>query len=188
MLAPMGRSARLDADTIVGEAIALLQESGFEAVSLRRLAARLDARAPSLARHVGDKARLVSLMSSRIFGEALADIAPGRTGAAWLEAFGWALWRKQMATRDIARLLAFAAPDPEIDRRSIDRLDAIMAAAELAGRTARLQQSAIQALVTGWVTFAKSARARVLGADMPVEERLAESMRALIAGFSAIEG
>jgi TetR/AcrR family tetracycline transcriptional repressor len=181
----MGRASRLSREGIVREAIALLNEQGLADVSLRKLAARLGAQAPSLARHVGDKAQLLALMSSTIFGEALASIPPGLTGDAWLEAFGHALRRKQSETRDISALLSTVPANAALDEAAGLRLRALMRDAELEGPRAQLEQAAIQALVTGWMTFEKSERADLFAARLPSDHAFEDSLRALIAGFAA---
>lgn len=181
----MGRASKLSREVIVREAIALLNERGLEEVSLRKLAARLDAQAPSLARHVGDKAQLLALMSSTIFGEALDSIPPGLAGHAWLEAFGHALRRKQRDTRDVATLVAVVPPNEAVDRELAGKLAALMTAAGLTGERAQFEQTAIQSLVTGWMTFEKSARAASFARRLPMDRAFAESLQALIAGFAA---
>lgn len=179
----MAQAGKLNREIIVREAIALLNAEGLAALSLRRIAARLGVRAPSLARHVGDKAQLLSLISGAIFGEALASIPAGLTGDDWLEAFGHALRDKQRETRDIAGLLTIAPPDEASDRAAAERLRALMRAAGLDGPRAQMEQSAIQALVTGWMTFEKSRRADSFAARLPVPDAFDHSLRALIAGF-----
>lgn len=180
----MARTARLSRERIVAEAIALLNEQGLEAVSLRKLAERLGASAPSLSRHVGDKAHLLSLVSSTIFGQALESIEPNLTGDAWLAAFGHALRRKQSETRDISALLSVVRPDDAVDRAGGERLQQLMDQAGLHGPRRQLEQAAIQALVTGWMTFEKSPRAETFKARLPVNDAFDESLRALIAGFA----
>ena len=60
-----------------------------------------------------------------------------------------------------------------------------MAAAGLTGERAQIEQTAIQSLVTGWMTFEKSARADSFARRLPMDRAFAESLRALIAGFAA---
>lgn len=181
----MAHAGKLNREMIVREAIALLNEGGLEAVSLRNIAARLGARAPSLARHVGDKGHLLALASSVIFGEALASIPPGLSGDEWLEAFGHALRRKQSETRDISALLSVVPPSPTLDDAATERLRALMREAGLEGPRAQVEQAAIQALVTGWMTFEKSQRAGLFAARLPSDHAFDDSLKALIAGFAA---
>ena len=181
----MARSPKLNREMIVREAIALLQEGGLKAVSLRRIAERLGARAPSLARHVGDKDQLVALLSAAIFNDALDSIPEKLTGDAWLEAFGHALRKKQAETRDIAGLLSTVPPDPEVHEAVNLRLRSLMRGAGLEGDRAQTEQAAIQALVTGWMMFEKSPRATEFAARLPSDHAFEDSLRALIAGFGA---
>jgi len=181
----MGRAGKLSREGIIREAVALLNERGLDEVSLRKLAGRLGVQAPSLAHHVGDKAQLLALMSAAIFGEALDSIPSGLQGDTWLEAFGHALRRKQQQTRDVPRLVAIVPPDEEADRQVTGKLRDLMTAAGLVGERAQIEQTAIQSLVTGWMTFETSARADSFARRLPMDRAFAESLRALIAGFAA---
>ena len=60
---------RLSRDTIVASALALIDERGWDAVSMRAVAGRLDCEAMSLYRHVSDKAHLLELVGQRIAQE-----------------------------------------------------------------------------------------------------------------------
>ncbi|WP_336981897.1 TetR family transcriptional regulator [Altererythrobacter fulvus] len=179
-MAPPGK---LNREMIVREAIALLNDGGLEAVSLRKIAERLDARAPSLARHVGDKAHLLALLSAAIFGQALESIPPGLSGDTWLEAFGHALRRKQSETRDVAALLSTVEPDDTVQDGIGAQLRRLMSEAGLEGPQAQTKQAAIQALVTGWMVFEKSPRASQFAAHLPTDHAFEDALKALIAGF-----
>ncbi|WP_311267637.1 TetR family transcriptional regulator [Sphingobium sp. WCS2017Hpa-17] len=175
---------KLSRDAIVDEAIALLQEEGLEAVSLRNVAARLDAKAPSLARHVGDKQSLLALMSARLFG-AVIDALPPCTGwRDWVMAFGRGLWRKQQATRDAAPLIAMAPLDADAMAAMADRLRAQVQGVGLPVDRGMLLQSAVQALVTGWTGFATGAQGVAIGRIVPIEAAVEESLAALVRGFA----
>ena len=182
----MAQAGKLSEQAVVAAAIAQLHEGGLDSVSLRNVAKRLNARAPSLARHVGDKGRLLTLMAQHIFGEALDAIPAGLKGADWLTAFGHALRAKQAATRDVAALIAQAPANPEIDHQTGERLASLLEEAGLAGPEAKALQRAIQALVTGWMVFEKSPRRiTAFGSADGRDAAFAESLAALITGFSA---
>jgi len=70
--------AKLDRDQIIQEAVALLKEEGLDAVSLRRIAARLGVSVSSLYWHINNKESLSALMSAAIF-------RPGHLGSADLD-------------------------------------------------------------------------------------------------------
>lgn len=61
--------ARLDRDQVVASAIALADEAGLDAVSLRRVADRLGVTPMALYRHVAGKDDLLDEMADRLYGE-----------------------------------------------------------------------------------------------------------------------
>ena len=63
----MSRSPRLTPERIVNAGIALVDEEGLEALSMRKLARRLGVEAMSLYHHVRSKEALLDLMVDRIF-------------------------------------------------------------------------------------------------------------------------
>lgn len=64
-----GRKGGLNLGAIVEAAIAIADEEGLQALSMRRVADRLGHGVMSLYRHVEDKERLVGLISDVVFGE-----------------------------------------------------------------------------------------------------------------------
>ncbi|MCD2516672.1 TetR family transcriptional regulator [Massilia sp. G4R7] len=75
---PRGRPARgqgLTAEAILDAALALLDEGGEAALSMRALATRLGVTPMSLYHHVADRAALLAALSERIYGGVL-DGAP----------------------------------------------------------------------------------------------------------------
>ncbi|WP_163511730.1 TetR/AcrR family transcriptional regulator [Fodinicola acaciae] len=74
----------LNRDQIVAEAVRLLDAEGMDALSMRRLGARLNAGATSLYWHVANKDELIELVVDEIFGE--LDIPEIDDPARWREA------------------------------------------------------------------------------------------------------
>ena len=175
---------KLSRDLIVGEAIALLSEQGIAEVTLRKLAARVHAQAPSLAPHVGGKAQLLALMSERIFTACVAAIPTCATWQDWLRLFGERLWQGQMETRDAGRLIALAVPEPAAFERMTALVVKPLVALGLDKSEAMVMQSAMQALVTGWVTFAQSAEASYIERALSIQYAFERSSEALISGFA----
>lgn len=176
---------KLSRDAIVDEAIALLQEEGLEAVSLRNVAARLDAKAPSLARHVGDKQNLLALMSTRLFFEALDDVVPGGAWTDWMVRFGQALWRQQRATRDAAMLIAAAPAHVGSIEAIADHLAAQIRAVGLSPERGMMIQSAVQALITGWTGFATGPQGSDIARLVEIDAAVDASLIALVQGFAS---
>lgn len=81
---PGARKPRFSREQIAAAALAIADTEGFEAVSIRRVAAELGAGTMSLYRYISAKADLVALMDDAIMGESL--IPGGQLPAGWREA------------------------------------------------------------------------------------------------------
>src|ERR671922_2206935 len=74
---PPPRPVPLDRERIVAAAIALADEGGLEAVSLRKVAARLDAGPMRLYGYISTKEELFDLMVDEVHAEILPEEQPG---------------------------------------------------------------------------------------------------------------
>ncbi|MEU7407444.1 TetR/AcrR family transcriptional regulator C-terminal domain-containing protein, partial [Streptomyces sp. NPDC044948] len=93
---PPTRPAPLDRERIVAAAVALADEGGLEAVSLRKVAARLNAGPMRLYGYISTKAELFDLMVDEVYAEILPEERPGD----WREALhGLAHRTRQAALR-----------------------------------------------------------------------------------------
>ncbi|UOE74854.1 TetR family transcriptional regulator [Parageobacillus thermoglucosidasius] len=70
-------------EQIIEEALQLLNESGLEGVTLRKLAKRLGVQAPALYWHFNNKAALVNEMAEAILQTEFADLQPRGDGEPW---------------------------------------------------------------------------------------------------------
>lgn len=100
----------LDKQAVLAAAFDLLQAEGIEALTMRKLAARLSVQAPALYWHVGDKAQLLGWMANLIYAEARAAAPLSADWRAWLLGFGRALRTSLTARRDAAKICAMALP------------------------------------------------------------------------------
>jgi AcrR family transcriptional regulator len=80
---PRREQPTLSREQIVAEAVRLLDAEGIDALSMRRLAARLGAVATSIYWHVANKDELVELVVDEVFGEIEV---PAAEGAHWRRA------------------------------------------------------------------------------------------------------
>jgi AcrR family transcriptional regulator len=80
---PAARRPRFSRDQIAAAALAIADSDGFEAVTMRRIAAALGAGTMSLYRYIETKDDLLALIDDAILGEALV---PGDLPADWREA------------------------------------------------------------------------------------------------------
>lgn len=74
---PPTRPVPLDRERMVAAAIALADEGGLEAVSLRKVAARLDTGPMRLYGYISSKEELFDLMLDEVYGEILPEEQPG---------------------------------------------------------------------------------------------------------------
>jgi AcrR family transcriptional regulator len=81
---PAGRRPRFNRDQIAAAALAIADAEGFEAVSMRKIAAALGAGTMSLYRYIATKADLMALLDDALLGEAL--VPEGEMPADWRDA------------------------------------------------------------------------------------------------------
>ena len=174
---------KLTRDTIAAAALNLLNEQGLDQLSLRKLAARLDVKAPSLYWHVADKNALLALLAESVFVDCLAQIAPVAHWRDWLHAFGLALWRAQSDMRDAGRLILMTTQDEAVLARMEQAIVAPLTALGLSAPQALSTQASVQALVTGWASFAQGPNAAYLQAHMSIDAAFTQGLDALLRGF-----
>lgn len=178
----------LEKGTIVTAALQLLQETGFDGLTLRRLAGELGVQAPALYWHFKNKQQLLDAMA-----EALT--AAHMTRPALTDPAGWREWMRDYAHRDRAmlnsyrdgaRLVAGTRPSPllfQVVERSV-------AALETAGFTAGdavRGMFAVSSYVAGFVLEEQADRGRGdLGAGMPDLAAFQEAHPRLTAGLMEV--
>lgn len=174
---------KLSRDLIIAEALLLLQEEGVDGLSLRRLAKRLEVQAPSLYWHVPDKNALLGGMMEAVFTRVIGAVPAEPNWRSWMRSFGLILWQTQYEVRDFSRLIATT----EIDETQFERTAALirtrLEGLDLPPDEAVQLQSAVQALMTGWSTFAHVPYARLLAELFDLDSIALKSLDALIAGW-----
>jgi len=116
-------------ETVVREGLALLRSEGFDALSMRALAARLGIKAASLYNHVRDKDELLTLMADAI----CAEVPPLDGSKPWrvqLEGMARRLRRVLTSHRDGARVLAATPP---IGAHRLRLIEQVLSALRTAG-------------------------------------------------------
>ncbi|MFF0269366.1 TetR/AcrR family transcriptional regulator C-terminal domain-containing protein [Kribbella sp. NPDC004536] len=99
----------LDRQRIVSEALALLDAEGLDGVTLRKLAARLDVRQPTLYWHLPNKAALVTALAEAILEQEFSELKPPAADEPWqdwLAGLAERLRRALLAHPDGARVLS----------------------------------------------------------------------------------
>jgi AcrR family transcriptional regulator len=119
------RASGLSRDAIVAAAIEIADEEGIEAVSIRRIATKLEARPMSLYTHIEHKGELVDLMIDEVMGEALL---PGEVPQDWREALRQIAHRTRGAARAHPWMLATAFRRPLLGPKALRHIDQSLAA------------------------------------------------------------
>jgi TetR/AcrR family tetracycline transcriptional repressor len=173
---------RLTKDTIVAEAILLLDEAGLDGVSLRKLGARLGVKAPSLYWHFPDKSALLAAVLEKLFNQCLDAVPEHTDWQAWMRSFGAALWQRQITVRDFGRLVTTTDVDDAQMARTHARIKSRISSINLPEKEAMRLQSTVQALITGWSAFAAAPYAKTLGKTLPFESMAMHDLETILAG------
>ena len=163
-------------DAVVDAALALLAEGGLEAVSFRRIAARLHVSGPTLYWHVDNKRQLMDLMAEELVrraGRAYSVPEPGQPWWEWLRADAQRMFDALVATRDAPRVLAGNRPSPE-SFVGIERVLGVLVAAGMTPGDAQQTLFAIGAYVIGSATEwqAEAERESTQPLPDPADDRL----------------
>lgn len=174
---------KLTVEQIVDQALELLREEGMDKLSMRRLAARVGVRAPSLYYYLPDKAALMAAMMERLFARCLVLIPPTSDWQDWMRGFGRAIWDVQDTYPFTGELITASMLDEDYFVRTTQRLQETLKGFEPPVEELLNLQSAVQSLMTGWSTFAHARYAGQLGRILDVEQLAFESLEALIRGW-----
>lgn len=122
---PPGRKAeRLTLEAIVTAAIELADAEGFDAVSVRRVAAKLKARPMTLYSFFSRKDDLVELMADQIIGEVILDTVP----ADWQQALRAIALRTREVTLRHPWLITALSQRPPIGPNAVHHIEQSLAA------------------------------------------------------------
>lgn len=175
---------RITPELIAAEAIELLHTEGLDGISLRRLAAQLGVKAPSLYWHFPDKAALLRAVMERMFLECVEAVPQRRRWQHWMRDFAASLWRMQERTRDFGRLLLTAG----LEESQVDRIEAALlqrfARLDIAPQSALRIQASVQVLVTGWFLFGHAPFAEALSSRVDFHRRMQRDLALLLDGES----
>jgi TetR/AcrR family transcriptional regulator, tetracycline repressor protein len=144
--------AKLDRETIVAEALDLLDELGLAEVSTRRLAKRLGVEQPSLYWHFPNKNALLTAMTEAVMAaHATAPLpTPQDDWREWLLENSRSFRRTLLMRRDGARLHAGSRPQGEDLSRALHKLRFLVSSG-LSERDARLALLTISQFTVGSV-------------------------------------
>jgi TetR/AcrR family transcriptional regulator, tetracycline repressor protein len=99
----------LDRSIILNRAFLILNESGLEALTLRRLASRLGVKAPAIYWHFKDKQDLLDEMATQVLREACREAPQFDAGQSWQDwalSYGISLRRTLLRYREGAKMFS----------------------------------------------------------------------------------
>jgi AcrR family transcriptional regulator len=114
-------SPQVTRDQVVRRGLELLNEGGFDGLTMRRLAEKLGIKAASLYNHVKDKDELLALMANAICAE-IPDLDHSKPWREQAEAMALQVRTVLLAHRDGARVLAATPPVGAHRLRLIEQL------------------------------------------------------------------
>lgn len=130
MVVSIPASSPLTFEAIIAEATRLIQEEGFEALTMRGLAARCDVTAMSLYRHVQTKEELLVILANRLLDHLDVPEVDSEDWRGEVAAVFSALHRMWLAHPEFAQIIAAQPADGKVAFRWMER---VFAALERAG-------------------------------------------------------
>ena len=155
LLCDRREGSKLDLPVILDAAFAVLDESGFDGLSLRAVADRLEVQSPALYWHVKNRAELVTRMAVIYMDAAARSKMEGHSWSDMLLNFARGLRSAMLQHQDCARLCLAAQPRGK-PRDSADKLAGPLTAGGLSREHALSYQAAVTAYTVGWVGYQQS--------------------------------
>jgi AcrR family transcriptional regulator len=181
------RRPRLSRERITRAAVALLDAEGVAGLSMRRLAARLDAGTMSLYEYVGSREDLLDLAVDAVIGEIELDEDDEADGPSWREALCRQLTRGRHVMRRHPWLPALMATRPLLGPSALARSERVYALLHRAGLEGPQLTAAVGALsyyVQGYA--AMEAMWRGSRRDPAAEAELRRQAQAYIEGLAEL--
>lgn len=185
MAATIRKKPQIDSDQIVTEALELVNETRLAGLTMRVLAERLGIRAASLYWHFPNKAALISAMSEALFIRAIKNVPDADNWQDWMRGVGHAVWDNLITYPDSGLIVMTANPTEEQFSRMSKIIREMLQDFDIDVEDGFRLHSGIQALITGWVTFAHSPFIDQLEAEMDVKQSAMQTLDAMINGWQA---
>lgn len=151
---------RLDRETIVRVALELLNESGLDGVTTRRIANRLGVRSPTLYWHVKNKQELLDLMAAAILFRAPPGFEPSGPWWVWMGELARGIRSNLLEYRDGARVVAGTKPNDGLGPTGVPELLQQMQAGGLDPVGAWHVLASLSRFALGWTLDEQTARSR----------------------------
>lgn len=145
---------KVNREIVVQAGLKLLNETGLEQLTLRRLAIELKIQAPTLYWHFKSKEELLDEMATLVLAKGSKNLVPGKSSnwRTWAATFGHGLRKTLLAYRDGARMVAGTRLTNTEFMETSERIGAQLVAAGLSIREAVVLLSTIYAYTLSFVT------------------------------------
>ena len=174
----------LDRGIVIAAAFALLAEGGLSALSMRRLADRLQVQAPALYWHFKGKPELLALMATEVYAQARAAVRPSQHWREWLIGYGTVLHDALRSGRDLAQLCAIARPLEGGSSASATAIAEPLTTLGLEQAAALSAIASVTSLALGWSMFEANGPMHSYLEDMiDIDQSFREGLTALTDGL-----
>ena len=184
----MGRTSNnpLDRETLLREALILLDEKGLQGLSMRALAARLNVQAPAFYWHFRNKDELLGHMSAAIYREARDAVPACTLWSDWLLSYGSALRLRLARQRGAARLCATVQPQGHDVSLSPAAIASPLTSMGLNERQGLNAVAAVTSLCIGWGSYDEDGSMhRFLEGILDFDESFSVALKSLVAGLAS---
>lgn len=172
---------KLDKDQIVAEARKLLLEDGIEKLSMRKLAARLGIRAPTLYWYFPDRSSILRQMITELLREALSGVPQCDNWQDWLYEFGLSIWRTNRDAPFAPLLLQSAELNDEtVIGEAMATLREQSHEFDVDENIFLRAHSDINAYTLGYSVFQHAKRAETLTSLFDMDDAVAEGLRMIV--------
>jgi TetR/AcrR family transcriptional regulator, tetracycline repressor protein len=144
---------KVNRDIIVQAALRLLDDTGLEDLTLRKLAQALDIQAPTLYWHFKSKDALIDEMATLVLASGAANLVPDEPSddwRVWVSTFGQGLRKTLLAYRDGGRMIAGTRLTNTLFQETAERIGGHLTQA---GFTTRQAVTLLSAIYTFTVSF-----------------------------------
>lgn len=175
---------RLDRSQIVHTALEMMKSDGVEGLSMRKLGARLNIRAPTLYWYFPDRSSILREVIKTLLTDTISRVPECDTWQAWLKSFGLELWHTNRNFPYVTILLQSAEfNDQEIFELAIKLLENRISHFDVNRLDFLRIHSDIQVLVLGWAVFQHAGVVNRLETFFDVDTAVTEAIDGIIAGW-----
>jgi len=172
---------KLDKKQIVEAALALLQEEGIERLSMRKLAARLAIRAPTLYWYFPDRSSILREVIKSLIVDMVERTPQRDSWQGWLKAFGATLWETNRNTPYAMLLLQSAElNDESVVELATNLVEQQRQHYDVDRQIFHRAYSDIQAYTLGWSVFHHSRVWERIDALYQIDQSIEEGIDGII--------